>query len=54
MTNKKTNLQLVDYVKAQRGAPYWYGCFGQISTKKLYKEKKEQYPKEYLRSIKKT
>ena len=47
MTNNKTNLQLVDYVKAQCGAPYWYGCFGQIYTKKLYKEKKEQYPQEY-------
>lgn len=44
---KKTSEGLVNYVKAQLGAPYWYGCFGQISSKMLYSEKKEQYPMEY-------
>ena len=43
----KTNTGLVSYAKAQLGKPYWFGCFGQESSKKLYDVKKEQYPKEY-------
>lgn len=43
----KTNLGLVAYAKAQLGKPYWYGCFGNISTKELYSAKKRQYPQQY-------
>ena len=43
----KNNYALVEYAKAMLGHPYWYGCFGQISTKELYKSKKKQYPKLY-------
>ena len=43
----KTNIGLVEYAKAQLGLPYWYGCFGQISTKELYESKKKQYPSFY-------
>ena len=44
---KKTNAYLIEYCKAQLGLPYWYGTFGQKATKKLYEEKKKQYPKQY-------
>ena len=43
----KTNTGLVAYVKDKIDHPYWYGCFGQISTKALYNSKKNQYPKQY-------
>lgn len=43
----KTNTGLVSYAKAQLGNPYWYGCFGQKSTKDLYNAKKKQYPNYY-------
>ncbi len=43
----KTNTGLVKYAKAMLGHPYWYGCYGQISTKSLYKSKKKQYPSQY-------
>lgn len=43
----KTNIGLVEYAKAQLGKPYWYGCFSQIATETLYKQKKAQYPKFY-------
>ena len=43
----KTNTGLVKYAKAMLGHPYWYGCYGQISTKELYRVKKRQYPVQY-------
>ena len=43
----KTNTGLIAYAQGQLGRPYWYGCYGQISTKKLYQEKKRQYPGQY-------
>lgn len=43
----KTNKGLVNYAKAQLGLPYWYGCFGQYSTKALYYSKRKQYPSQY-------
>jgi hypothetical protein len=43
----KSNAYLVEYAKAQVGKPYWFGTFGQTSSKKLYDEKKKQYPKYY-------
>ena len=43
----KTNSGLVKYAKAMLGHPYWYGCYGQVSTKELYKTKKKQYPVQY-------
>ena len=43
----KTNTGLVAYAKAQLGKPYWYGCFGQVSTTALYSSKKRQYPTQY-------
>lgn len=42
-----TNKQLVNYCVQAVGCPYWYGCFGQTSTKGLYQQKKRQYPKYY-------
>lgn len=43
----KTNKGLVKFVKKQLYRPYWYGCFGQISSVALYNAKKKQYPKQY-------
>lgn len=43
----KTNIGLVEYANAQLGLPYWYGCFSQIATEDLYKQKKKQYPQFY-------
>lgn len=43
----KTNTGLVAYAEAQLGKPYWYGCYGQKSTKELYSYKKKQYPVQY-------
>ena len=43
----KTNIGLVQYAKAQLGKPYWYGTFGQKSTKALYEAKRKQYPPHY-------
>ena len=43
----KTNAYLIQYAKAQVGKPYWFGTFGQTASKKLYEEKKKQYPKYY-------
>lgn len=43
----KTNTGLLTYAKGQLGRPYWYGTFGQISTRALYNEKKSQYPSNY-------
>lgn len=42
-----TNKQLVAYAKTMLGHPYWYGCFGQMSSKTLYNSKKKQYPEQY-------
>lgn len=47
MKEIKTNEGLVAFVKNQLGAPFWFGCFGQISSEKLYLQKKEQYPDQY-------
>lgn len=43
----KTNTGLVEYCKAQKGNPYWYGTYGQTASKSLYTAKKKQYPKYY-------
>lgn len=43
----KTNTGLVEYAKAQLGLPYWYGTFGQVSTKSLLDAKTKQYPSHY-------
>lgn len=43
----KTNQGLINYAKGQLGRPYWYGTFGQISTRALYQQKKQQYPSNY-------
>lgn len=45
--SNKTAQGLVAYAKAQLGKPYWYGTFGQTSTKALYSSKKKQYPSQY-------
>lgn len=36
----KTNTGLVSYAKAQLGKPYWFGCFGQESSKSFMMSKK--------------
>lgn len=46
-TMAKTGKGLVTYAKAQLGKPYWYGTYGQKSTKALYESKKRQYPTYY-------
>ena len=46
-SNKKTNAGLLEYSIQQVGLPYWYGTFGQISSKSLYEQKKKQYPNYY-------
>lgn len=43
----KTNTGLIAYAKAQIGRPYWYGCYGQISSASVYNSKKKQYPDYY-------
>ena len=43
----KTNIGLVEYVKAQLGRPYWFGTFGQIGNAKLWAEKTKQYSRYY-------
>ena len=43
----KTNIGLVNYCKAQLGLPYWYGTYGQTSSRQLYTAKKKQYPAQY-------
>lgn len=43
----KTAAGLVAFAKAMLGHPYWYGCYGQTSTRALYNAKKAQYPKYY-------
>lgn len=47
MSDIKTNEGLVAFAKKHLGAPYWFGTFGQKSSRKLYRAKKKQYPKEY-------
>jgi len=47
----KTNTGLVAYAKTMVGHPYWYGTYGQISTKDLYYKKKKQYPNYYQWSL---
>ena len=39
-----TAQQLCDFAEAMLGQCYWYGCFSQIGTEKLYKEKLAQFP----------
>lgn len=46
----KTNTGLVAYVKSKIGCYYWFGCFGQMASRKLYNSKKLQYPKYYTAS----
>lgn len=41
------NKQLVEYCNKAIGHPYWYGTFGQISSKTLYYNKRKQYPSQY-------
>lgn len=43
----KTSSGLITYAKGQLGRPYWYGTFGQVSSRALYNEKKRQYPSNY-------
>ena len=43
----KTSSGLLKYAAGQLGRPYWYGTYGQISTRALYKQKKAQYPANY-------
>lgn len=47
MAKTITAAKLVAYAKGQLGRPYWYGCFGNKSTKNLYNTKKKQYPEYY-------
>lgn len=42
-----TNKQLVKYAEKALGSPYWYGTYGQISSKDLYYKKRKQYPNQY-------
>lgn len=42
--------EFVDFIKSKVGCYYWYGTFGQIASKRLYDEKKKQYPNYYTAS----
>ncbi len=42
-----TPAQLVGYVRAALGAPYWYACYGQTASLALLTYKKQQYPGMY-------
>lgn len=41
-----TNTALVAYCRGQIGRPYWYACFGQVSTEKLYQDRLKSYPQQ--------
>ena len=43
----KTGKGLAEYVLAQLGKPYWYGCFGQTASAALLAQKRTQYPDRY-------
>ena len=43
----KTNIELVDYCKAQLGNPYWFGTYGQIGNIAVWTAKSKQYPNYY-------
>lgn len=47
MSIERTNANLVEFVKDVVGCGYWYGCFGQLGSERLYKDKKAQYPDYY-------
>lgn len=38
------NKQLVNYARGQIGRGYWYACFGQVATEKLYELKLKEWP----------
>lgn len=42
--------EFVDFIKSKVGCYYWYGTFGQTASKRLYEEKKKQYPNYYTAS----
>ena len=44
-----SNAYLCEYVvnAVTNKCPYWFGCYGQISSAQLLKEKRAQYPKYY-------
>jgi hypothetical protein len=44
---EKTNTNLVEWCKKHLGDYYWFGCWAQMCSKKLYESKKAQYPKYY-------
>lgn len=43
----KTNIDLVNYCKAQVGRPYWFGTFGLYPTEALWNSKAKQYSRYY-------
>lgn len=45
--HRKTAAGLIAYCEAQLGKPYWYGTFGQVSTKSLYEYNKGRFPSMY-------
>ena len=47
MSNKKTNLGLIEYCKAQLGRPYWYGTFGQQATAYILRYNSKRFPQYY-------
>ena len=42
--------EFCSFVKSKVGCYYWYGTFGQTASKRLYEEKKKQYPNSYTAS----
>lgn len=42
--------EFVDFIKSKVGCYYWFGTFGQTASKRLYEEKKKQYPNYYTAS----
>lgn len=47
LMHRKTAAGLIAYCIAQLGRPYWYGTFGQVSTKAIYDYNKKRFPTMY-------
>lgn len=49
-----TNKQLVTYARGQLGRPYWYSCYGQISSIMVYNSIAQRYPEKVKKWPKET
>lgn len=49
-----TNKQLIAYARGQLGRPYWYSCYGQISSIMVYNSIAQRYPEKVKKWPKET